>query len=193
MFTAAEERLAEGEEGERFPREAEGSRGGDGAVGGGDVGSDPARPFETVGEADAARATGRRLPLVVAVLLADAAVGLVVLAVLVVIGLQRLDGSTFDDRHTAYVEDVAVFFVVGAVFAVVAFLLRRSGQARAALVQLLVALAVLGLGGFAAATGSPGPTDSLYSVVPDESPSSPPASDAPSSDPAGSAGSPSSP
>lgn len=187
MFTAAEERLAKGGAGERSSgQEGEGSRdlAGDRGVLG-----DPGAATGAVGDPGA----GRRLPLVVAVLLADAVVGLVALAVLVVIGLQRLDGSTFDDRHTAYVEDVAVFFVVGAVFAVVGFLLRRSGQGRVALVQLLVALSVLGLGGFAAATGSPGPNNTLYTVVPDESPSSPPWSDAPTPDPAGSAASPSSP
>lgn len=112
-----------------------------------------------------------RLPLMARVLMADVALAVVALIAFVIIGLQRLDGPTLDDRRAAYVEDVLVFFAIGAVFALVAFLLYRAGHVRVALVQVAVALLAFGLGGYAAAAGSPS-ASSVVVPVPEEAPSS---------------------
>jgi hypothetical protein len=109
-----------------------------------------------------------RIPLMARVLMADVALAVVALVVFVIIGLQRLDGPTLDDRRAAYYEDVVVFFAVGAVFALVAFLLYRSRHVKVALVQVAVALLAFGLGGYAAASGSPSAGSVVAPVAPEE-------------------------
>jgi hypothetical protein len=113
----------------------------------------------------AAAPAARSLPLWSRVLLGDLALAVVGLVVFVIVGLQRINDATLDQRRHAWVEDIILFFVFGAVYLLVAYLLRRAGQTRVALAQLAVAVIVLGLGGVAAATGSP-TDDSVISPIP---------------------------
>jgi hypothetical protein len=114
---------------------------------------------------------GRGLPLLASVLLADLALALVALIAFVIIGVQRLDDATMDQRRAAYHEDLVVFLAVGAIFALVAYLLHRAGQAKVALVQAVVAVVALGLGGYAMVNGNPARSAVISPIVPEESPS----------------------
>ena len=155
MFSAEDRRLTDGSDIDEFPRQESGQ------------GRRSARRVDLVRDTvDPAESRG--LPLIATVLLADLARAVVAVIILV----QRLNGATLDARRTAYTEDLVVFFVVGAIFAGVAFLLYRTRETRVAAIQAVVAAVVLGLGGFAAVAGQPSESSVVSPLVPEESPSS---------------------
>ena len=186
MFSAEDQRLTDGSDIDQFPRQDSGLAPGDRFGRGGQVirdtvdGADAAEIHRDGGRftsEDGARraasvpAEPRGLSRIAGVLLADLALAVVAVVVLVVIGLQRLNGATLDARRTAYTEDLVVFFVVGAIFAGVAYLLYRAREVRVAAIQAVVAAVVLGLGGFAAVAGQPSESSVISPIVPEESPS----------------------
>ena len=99
-----------------------------------------------------------RMPLLARVLLADFAVAVVALVVLFVIEVQRFGDATVHLRRQAWIEDLAVLFLVSVLFGVVTFLLFRAGRTRVALVQAVVTALVLIAAITSAATGDPKPT-----------------------------------
>lgn len=101
--------------------------------------------------------SGRRLPLVARVLLADLGVAIVALIALTVIEVQRLGEPSMSLRRHAYAEDLVVLFLVAVVFGAVTFVLFRTGKRKAAVVQAVVTALVLGIAITSAATGSPKP------------------------------------
>jgi hypothetical protein len=121
-------------------------------------GSPDSRPRSTPSQTfESSELSGRRLPLVARVLLADLGVAIVALIALTVIEVQRLGEPSMSLRRHAYAEDLVVLFVVAAVFGAVTFLLFRTGNRKAALVQAVVTALVLGVAVTSAATGSPKP------------------------------------
>jgi hypothetical protein len=163
MFSAEDRRLADRQDldyldsPDEIPRQSFGS-----------VPMDP----ETGPASEDPPSADRKLPLVATVLLADVALGLVALVVLVVVGIQKATGSaTLSERRTVHYEDLVVFFVVGAILAGVAFLLYRARKTRVLVVQAVVAALVLGLGVFAAVNGNPSDSSVVSPIGPDDSPS----------------------
>ncbi|OLE20774.1 MAG: hypothetical protein AUG49_23795 [Catenulispora sp. 13_1_20CM_3_70_7] len=106
-----------------------------------------------------AEASRTGLPLLARVLLADLGVVIVALVVLVIVEVQRLGSdASLHLRRQAYAEDLAVLFLVTAVFGVVAYLLFRAGHTKVAIVQAAVTALVLSVAITSAAAGSPKPS-----------------------------------
>ena len=127
--------------------------------------SGPANP-----DGDGVRPRNRRwVPLAVA----DVAILAVGFVALIVIGVQRFGDADLASRRVAWYEDLVVFFGLGLVFAVIAYVLFRSRIFRLAAVQAVLAVALIGTGAASSATGSPKPAvvnpDDV--PVPSESPS----------------------
>lgn len=99
-----------------------------------------------------------RLPLLARVLLADLGVVIVALVALTIVEVQRLGGASLHLRRQAYAEDLAVLFLVAAVFGVVAYLLLRVGHTKVAIVQTLVTALVLTAAITSAVAGNPKPS-----------------------------------
>ncbi|WP_143765432.1 hypothetical protein [Catenulispora acidiphila] len=120
----------------------------------------PAEPRRRPASAPAAayEPEPERMPLLARVLLADFAVAVVALVVLFIIEVQRFDDATVHLRRQAWIEDLAVLFLVSVLFGVVTFLLFRAGRTRVALVQVVVTALVLIAAITSAATGDPKPT-----------------------------------
>ncbi|MFD0632667.1 hypothetical protein [Catenulispora yoronensis] len=91
------------------------------------------------------------------VFLADVGIAFFALIALVVIEVQRMGEAGMSLRRQAYVEDLAVLFVVAVVFGFITFVLTRLGHAKVAIVQGLVTALVLGVAITSAATGYPKP------------------------------------
>lgn len=129
---------------------------------------DPSGPPD--GSPRAATPNRRRwVPLVVA----DVAMLAVGFVTLIVIGVQKFGDADLASRQVAWYEDLVVFYGVGALFAVIAYFLFRSRIFRLAVVQTMLAVAVLGAGVASTATGSPKPAvvNPDQVPVPSESPS----------------------
>lgn len=111
----------------------------------------------------------RWVPLVVA----DVVILAVGFVVMIIIGVQRFGDADLASRRVAWYEDLVVFFGLGAVFAVIAYVLFRSRIFRLAAVQAVLAVALIGTGAVSSATGKPKPAvvnpDDV--PVPSESPS----------------------
>jgi hypothetical protein len=178
MFSAEDRLLAEGRDVDLLdgvPRQNPGSGTGSGSA------PDPAADLRSGSEPVASGhglepedppSADRKLPLLATVLLADLAVAIVALVVLVIIGVREVGGdATLGERQTVHAEDLVVFFVGGALFVGVAYLLYRARQNRVAVVQAVVAAVVLGLGIFAAVNGNPSASSDISPAVPDDSPS----------------------
>ena len=132
---------------------------------------DPSGPPD--GSARSARsATPNRrrwVPLVVA----DVAMVAVGFVTLIVIGVQKFGDADLASRQMAWYEDLVVFYGIGALFAVIAYVLFRSRIFRLAVVQAVLAVAVLGAGVASTAAGDPKPAvvNPDQVPVPSESPS----------------------
>ncbi|MFL6112455.1 MAG: hypothetical protein ACJ786_14030 [Catenulispora sp.] len=119
------------------------------------------RPAESESPAERRPAEPARsgLPLLARVLLADLGVVIVALIALTVVEVQRLGGeATLHLRRQAYAEDLAVLFLVAAVFGVVAYLLLRAGRSKVAIVQAVVTALVLTVAITSAVAGNPKPS-----------------------------------
>jgi hypothetical protein len=112
---------------------------------------------------EAPAAEERRIPLAVAVLLADLGVAFVALIGLIVIGLQRYGDTSMGPRRHAYAEAITVIFLVAAVFGVVAVALFRAKRGRVAVIQAVVTALIISVGTYAAIAGRPGADPAVVS------------------------------
>jgi hypothetical protein len=118
--------------------------------------STPEREPESTGDgSEPQQPQPRKLPTAVAVVFADLGIAFVALIALVVIGLQRWDDTAPGPQRRAYFEGLAVIFLVAAVFTVLAVALMRSGRVRVAGMQIVITVAILALGTYAAVQGRP--------------------------------------